>query len=43
MAPQLEVTAFTHQGRVRDGNEDSITVAGWVSDVAMSRTAAVAA
>jgi serine/threonine protein phosphatase PrpC len=36
MAPQLEVTAFTHQGRVRDGNEDSITVAGWVSDVAMS-------
>ena len=37
MAPQLEVTAFTHQGRVRDGNEDSITVAGWVSDVAMSR------
>ena len=36
MAPQLEVTAFTHQGRVRDSNEDSITVAGWVSDVAMS-------
>jgi len=36
MAPLLEVTAFTHQGRVRDGNEDSITVAGWVSDVAMS-------
>jgi serine/threonine protein phosphatase PrpC len=36
MAPQLEVTAFTHQGRVRDDNEDSITVAGWVSDVAMS-------
>jgi PPM family protein phosphatase len=35
-ALSIEVTAFTHQGRVRDGNEDSITVAGWVSDVAMS-------
>jgi serine/threonine protein phosphatase PrpC len=35
-APLIEVTAFTHQGRVRDSNEDSITVAGWVSDVAMS-------
>jgi len=35
-APLIEVTAFTHRGLVRDGNEDSITVAGWVSDVAMS-------
>jgi PPM family protein phosphatase len=35
-ALSIEVTAFTHQWRVRDGNEDSITVAGWVSDVAMS-------
>jgi len=36
MAPLIEVTAFTHRGRVRDGNEDSVTVAGWVSDVAMT-------
>jgi serine/threonine protein phosphatase PrpC len=35
-APLIEVTAFTHQGRLREHNEDSITVAGWVSDVAMS-------
>src|SRR5438045_7105256 len=34
--PLVEVVAFTHQGRVRAGNEDSLTVAGWVSDVAMS-------
>jgi serine/threonine protein phosphatase PrpC len=34
--PLVEITAFTHQGRVREGNEDSITVAGWVSDVAPS-------
>jgi serine/threonine protein phosphatase PrpC len=32
----IEVTAFTHRGRVRRENEDSITVGGWVSDVAMS-------
>jgi PPM family protein phosphatase len=38
MAPplQIEVNAFTHQGRVRTNNEDSITVGGWVSDVAMT-------
>ena len=35
MALLLEVTAFTHPGLVRDNNEDSVTVAGWVSDVAM--------
>jgi serine/threonine protein phosphatase PrpC len=34
--PQVEVTAFSHRGRVRESNEDSMTVAGWVSDVAMS-------
>jgi serine/threonine protein phosphatase PrpC len=34
--PQIEVNAFTHQGRQRPDNEDSITVAGWVSDVAMT-------
>jgi PPM family protein phosphatase len=31
----IEVNAFTHCGLVRPGNEDTITVAGWVSDVAM--------
>jgi PPM family protein phosphatase len=34
--PQIEVNAFTHRGRLRAGNEDSITVAGWVSDIEMS-------
>ena len=33
---QIEVNAFTHQGRWRESNEDSITVGGWVSDVAMT-------
>ena len=33
---QIEVNAFTHQGRQRPDNEDSITVGGWVSDVAMT-------
>jgi len=33
---RIEVNAFTHQGRHRPENEDSITVAGWVSDVALS-------
>jgi PPM family protein phosphatase len=32
----LELTALTHQGRVRERNEDSITVAGWVSDATTS-------
>ena len=36
VAPVIEITAFTHPGRVREDNEDSITVAGWVSDVAMA-------
>jgi serine/threonine protein phosphatase PrpC len=36
MTGSVEVTAFTHHGRVRESNEDSITVAGWVSDVAMT-------
>ncbi|HZN31581.1 MAG TPA: protein phosphatase 2C domain-containing protein, partial [Xanthobacteraceae bacterium] len=35
-ATLIEVTAFTHRGLLREHNEDSITVAGWVSDVAMS-------
>ena len=35
-APSIEVTAFTHRGLLREHNEDSITVAGWVSDVVMS-------
>ena len=35
-APSIEVTAFTHRGLLREHNEDSITIAGWVSDVAMS-------
>ena len=34
-APLIDVTAFTHQGLVRENNQDSITVAGWVSDIAM--------
>ena len=32
----IEVTAFTHKGCVRARNEDSIVVAGWVSEVEMS-------
>jgi PPM family protein phosphatase len=31
----VEVNAVTHRGHVRPGNEDTITVAGWVSDVVM--------
>jgi serine/threonine protein phosphatase PrpC len=34
-ASLVEVNALTHRGKVRPNNEDSITVAGWVSDVAM--------
>src|SRR5260370_41701584 len=34
--PHIEVAAVSHRGRVRANNEDSITVAGWVSDVEMS-------
>jgi len=35
-APTLvEVNALTHRGHLRPNNEDSITVAGWVSDVEM--------
>jgi serine/threonine protein phosphatase PrpC len=34
--PLVEINAFTHQGRVRESNEDTMTVAGWVSDVALS-------
>jgi len=30
--PHVEVTALSHRGAVRDNNEDSIAVAGWVSD-----------
>jgi serine/threonine protein phosphatase PrpC len=36
MAASVEVTAFTHRGRVREANQDSITVAGWVADVEMT-------
>jgi PPM family protein phosphatase len=36
LSQAIEVNAFTHQGRRRADNEDSITVAGWVSDVALS-------
>jgi serine/threonine protein phosphatase PrpC len=31
----VEVNALTHRGHLRPNNEDSITVAGWVSDVEM--------
>jgi PPM family protein phosphatase len=34
--PHIEVAAVSHTGRVRASNEDSITIAGWVSDVEMS-------
>ena len=34
--PVVEIVAFTHEGRLRPSNEDSLTVVGWVSDVAMS-------
>jgi PPM family protein phosphatase len=34
--PHIEVAAVSHTGRVRASNEDSITVAGWISDVEMS-------
>jgi PPM family protein phosphatase len=34
--PHIEVVTVSHTGRVRASNEDSITVAGWVSDVEMS-------
>ena len=34
-AAVVEVNALTHRGKVRPNNEDSITVAGWVSDVVM--------
>ncbi len=32
----IEVTAFTHRGKLRAGNEDAITVAGWIADAAMA-------
>jgi PPM family protein phosphatase len=32
----IEVTAFTHRGRVRARNEDSIVVAGWVPEAVMA-------
>jgi PPM family protein phosphatase len=35
-AAHVDVVAITHVGRVRSSNEDSITVAGWVSDVEMA-------
>jgi serine/threonine protein phosphatase PrpC len=34
--PIVEINAVTHRGHLRADNEDSITIAGWVSDVAMS-------
>jgi serine/threonine protein phosphatase PrpC len=36
-APRIEITAFTHRGRLRASNEDGITVAGWVAEAAMSQ------
>jgi len=30
--PHIEVTALSHRGALRDNNEDTIAVAGWVSD-----------
>ena len=36
MAISARVTAFTHRGRLRAGNEDTIVVGGWVSVVDMS-------
>jgi PPM family protein phosphatase len=33
--PHIEVAAVSHTGRVRASNEDSITIAGWVSDIEM--------
>jgi serine/threonine protein phosphatase PrpC len=32
----IEITAFTDRGRLRSTNEDAITAAGWIADVAMS-------
>jgi PPM family protein phosphatase len=32
----VEATAFTHRGLLRANNEDTITVAGWVSDTEMA-------
>lgn len=33
---EVEITAFTHQGRVRHGNEDCIGVGDWVRNAPMS-------
>jgi serine/threonine protein phosphatase PrpC len=32
----IAATALTHRGRVRESNEDSVVVAGWVSELEMS-------
>jgi serine/threonine protein phosphatase PrpC len=32
----VQITAFTHQGRVRDSNEDTIAVGSWVRNRSMS-------
>jgi serine/threonine protein phosphatase PrpC len=34
--PIVQITAFTHKGRVRDGNEDSIAVDQWVRNRSMA-------
>ncbi len=34
--PHIEAAAFCHRGLLRENNEDSITVAGWVAGVEMS-------
>jgi serine/threonine protein phosphatase PrpC len=36
MAASARITAFTHRGRVRAGNEDTIVVADWVSEPEMA-------
>jgi PPM family protein phosphatase len=33
----VQITAFTHQGRVRKGNEDTIGVGDWVRNIPMSK------
>jgi serine/threonine protein phosphatase PrpC len=36
VAAQLRITAFTHRGRVREHNEDTIVVGDWVSEPEMA-------
>src|SRR2546430_7049197 len=36
MATSARITAFTHRGRVREGNEDTIAVGDWLSPPEMA-------